>query len=332
MQSLERGFEAGSRKERLNCELPEGPTNELTHMNGKSEHICVCVCTYRRPEFLPRLLERVTKQITNGLFTYSIVVVDNDKLRSAEGLVSDFAASSRISVRYFVEPVQNIAMARNKAVRNACGDYLAFIDDDEFPTESWLLTLYEACRKYDVDGVLGQVNPYFDKEPPKWIRLGDFWQRPTYPTGTTVDGARGRTGNVLLKRDVFPAGEEPFRPEFRAGEDKDFFTRMIEAGRVFVWCNEAVVYEVVPPERWKRSYLVKRSLFQGSFSPLHRTFSMVYLTRSVIAIPIYAAILPFAAVTGHQHFMSFLVKLAFHSGRVLACMGIKLIKAPYVTG
>jgi glycosyltransferase involved in cell wall biosynthesis len=301
-------------------------------MNSRSEHICVCVCTYRRPKLLRRLLEGVEKQSTGGLFTYSVVIVDNDRLRSAEDLVSDFAASSDLSIRYCVEPVQNIAMARNRAVENACGDYVAFIDDDEFPAENWLLVLYEACKQYAVDGVLGSVEPHFDDKPPMWILLGKFWQRRTYPTGTSVKRGGGRTGNVLLKRGVFPPGEVPFRPQFCAGEDKDFFTRMIEAGHGFVWCKEAVVYEVVPPERWKRSYIVRRSLFQGSFTPLGRTFRMSHLAVSVIAIPVYAATLPLAVIVGHQYFMSLLVKLAYHSGRVLACMGIRLIKTPYITG
>ena len=36
-------------------------------------------------------------------------------------------------VKYCVEPRQNIALARNKALQNAEGDLIAFIDDDEFP-------------------------------------------------------------------------------------------------------------------------------------------------------------------------------------------------------
>ena len=34
---------------------------------------------------------------------------------------------------------QNIALARNKAIENAKGDFIAFIDDDEFPLDQWLL-------------------------------------------------------------------------------------------------------------------------------------------------------------------------------------------------
>ena len=99
---------------------------------SESKHICVCICTYKRPEFLKRLLGELRGQDTAGLFTYSIVVADNDQLRSAQETVSDYASSSHIPIKYCVEPRQNIALTRNKAVENADGDFVAFIDDDEF--------------------------------------------------------------------------------------------------------------------------------------------------------------------------------------------------------
>ena len=105
-------------------------------------HISVCVCTYKRPELLKRLLEQLAKQETGGVFSFSIVAVDNDRQRSAETVVSEVADSTMVRVRYVVEPRQGIARARNKAVANADGDYLAFIDDDEFLSSStWLLAV-----------------------------------------------------------------------------------------------------------------------------------------------------------------------------------------------
>lgn len=300
-------------------------------MTGNREHICVCICTYKRPKLLSRLLEELTKQVTGELFTYSIVVVDNDKLRSAEAGVSAFAASSSIPVRYCVEPEQSIPMARNKAVENASGDYVAFIDDDEFPAENWLLNLLKACRQYNVDGAVGPVNCHFDEKPPKWIVKGKFWQRPTFPTGLVIDGNKGRTGNVLLRREILSTGKNPFRPQFRTGEDQDFFTQMIERGHTFIWCNEAVVYETVPPTRWEPSFILKRSLLQGSVSPLRQTFGFTNFAKSAIAIPMYTVLLPVAAILGQDRLMVILTKGAYHLGAVLGCMGIKPVKQPYVT-
>ena len=231
------------------------------------KHIAVCICSYKRPHFLKRLLEALADLDTEGLFTYSVVVADNDALRSSESVVSEFASKSSIPVVYCVEPRQNIPMARNKAVENAKGDFVAFIDDDEFPAKDWLLMLFKACNEYKVDGALGPVKRYFDEKPPQWVVKGNFYERATYSTGLVIDGVKGRTNNTLVKMELFSGSAEPFRPEFRQGEDQDFFRRMIAKGHVFIWCNEAIVYEVVPPVRWKRTFMLRRALLRGAIEP-----------------------------------------------------------------
>ncbi len=300
-------------------------------MASAGKHICMCICTYRRPQLLKRLLGELRAQDTDGLFSYSIVVADNDDQRSAEPVVSAFAASSSVSIRYCVEPQQNIALARNKAIENANGDFVGFIDDDEFPTKSWLLTLFKACNQYDVDGVLGPVKPHFDEEPPRWVVQSKLFDRPTYPTGFVIDWRKGRTGNCLLKRRVFEASAPPFRPDFRTGEDQDFFRRMIEKGHVFIWCDEAVAYEVVPPIRWKTTFMLRKALLRGAVTLVHPTFGARDIVKSAIAVPAYMAALPVALVMGRGNFMALLVKLFDHLGKLLACLGIRPVKDPYVT-
>lgn len=300
-------------------------------MTEKTEHINVCVCTYKRPQLLRHLLHKISGQDTDGLFTYSIIVADNDHLRSAEPVVSEFAATSSTPIRYCVEPRQNIALARNKAIENADGNFVAFIDDDESPTKRWLLTLFTACVEYKVDGVIGPVKRCFEEKPPKWVIKGNFYQRPCYSTGLIIDWGKGRTNNLLLKREVFGSVEPPFRPEFRSGEDQDFFRRVIEKGHKFTWCNEAVVYEVVPPIRWKCSFMIRRAMLQGAISKLSPTFGARDIVRSAIALPSYTVLLPFALLLGHDKFMILLVKLFDHLGTLLSVLGINPIRDPYVT-
>src|ERR1700682_175279 len=300
-------------------------------MSHHMKHIAVCICTYKRPEYLKRLLEELAGQETGGLFTYSIVVVDNDRSESARSVVSGFAASSPIQIKYCVEPRQNIALARNKAIENAQGDYVAFIDADEFPINDWLLTLLKACRRYDADGVLGPIKPHFDQKPPSWVVKGRFYDRPSYPTGLVIDGKKGRTGNTLLKREIFAGDRRRFRPEFRTAEDQDFFTRMIERGHVFVWCGEASAYETVPPIRWKRSFMLRRALLRGSTAVIRQNFGAREIIKSIIAVPAYLAALPVALLLGQHHFMTLLVKVFDHLGKLLALQNINPVREPYVT-
>jgi glycosyltransferase involved in cell wall biosynthesis len=279
---------------------------------------------------LGRLLAELAGQDTGGLFTYSVVVADNDREGSAQRLVRDAAARSGIPVQYCVEPQQNIARTRNRAIAHAAGDLVAFIDDDEFPTSRWLRTLFEACGD-GISGVLGPVTPHFETPPPSWVVDGRFYERPTYPTGFVIDWRKGRTGNVLLKRQLFAGAEPPFRPEFLTGEDQDFFRRMIERGHVFTWCNEAVAYEVVPPSRWNRRFMMKRALLRGAVSLIHPAAGASLILKSLVAVPAYALTLPFALCAGQGAFMSCLVRLCDHAGRLLASIGIRPIAEPYVT-
>lgn len=300
-------------------------------MPSTNTHVSICVCTYKRPDCLRRLLDALDTQDTCGLFTYSVVVVDNDDKRSGETVVGQFIAASSLAVRYCVEPRQNIALARNKAIENADGDLVAFIDDDEFPIKQWLLILFRTYHEYHVDGVLGPVKPHFDEAPPTWVVKGKFYDRPTYPTGFIIDWRKGRTGNVLLNRRILTLPDQLFRPEFRTGEDQDFFRRMIGKGHVFVWCDEAVAYEVVPDMRWKRSVMLRRALLRGATSVLHPTSGKKEIVKSAIAVPLYMAALPLTLVLGQDKLMLLLVKLFDHIGRLLAVAGIDPVKEPYVT-
>jgi succinoglycan biosynthesis protein ExoM len=295
------------------------------------EHITVCVCTFKRTGLLARLLTELRQQETEGLFSYRVLVVDNDASESARATVAAKATGSPVPILYYVEPKQNIALARNKALQHAEGDYVAFIDDDELPPTDWLATLFKTRRTYQVDGVLGPVKPRFDEEPPAWVTKGKFYDRPTYPTGFIIDWRKGRTGNVLLRKQIFVSGEEAFRPDFLTGEDQDFFRRMIEKGHVFVWCDEAVAYEVVPPIRWKRSFMLKRALLRGKVSLVHPTTGVAEIAKSFIAVPAYTLLLPVLLVVGKHAFMQYLVKIFDHLGRILAVLGFDHRNEKYVT-
>jgi glycosyltransferase involved in cell wall biosynthesis len=301
-------------------------------MGADIPHISVCICTYQRPQFLARLLEELACQQTEGLFTYSIVVADNDQAQTAKDVVSRFRSRSSIETIYCVEPNQNIALARNRALAEAAGDFIAFIDDDEFPQRDWLFLLFKICSRFQAAGALGPVKPHFDVEPPEWIIRGGFFERPTHKTGFVIDWRQGRTGNLLFRRQIIAGISEVFRREFGSGgEDRNFFMRMIQKGCVFVWCNEAVVYEVVPAVRWKRSFMLRRALLRGKSSMNHPGFGLGKIGQSLVAVVLYSMVLPFLLISGQHNFMRYLIKLCDHAGRILAFLGIHPISDSYVT-
>jgi len=290
-------------------------------------HISVCVCTYKRPNLLERLLGKLSGQETSGQFTYSIVVADNDYAESAKNVVEEFAVTSSVPVIYCMEPRQNVAMARNKAIANARGDYVAFIDDDEFPAQGWLYNLLMTCKAYNVTGVLGPVMSYFEHEPAQWLLDGKFFDRPRYETGYRLSMNESRTGNLLFHARILVGVKEPFRSEFgTGGEDIDFFARMMESEHVFVWCDEAVVYELVTPDRCTRQYFVRKALLRGNNILKVPTGRTANLFKSFLAVPFYGMALPMMLLFCKEHtFMYWLIKFCDHAGRILGLLRINPI-------
>jgi hypothetical protein len=77
--------------------------------------------------------------------------------------------------------------------------------------------------------------------------------------------------------------------------------------------------------------MLKRALFRGAHVPLHPTFGLRDVAKSLIAVPVYTLGLPVALVLGQHRFMSLLVKLCDHLGLLLALVGISPLRQPYIT-
>jgi glycosyltransferase involved in cell wall biosynthesis len=296
-------------------------------------HISVCVCTFARRPLLARLLEKLNTQVTNNCFTYSAVVVDNDAAGTARAVVEDARKTSRFPIDYDIEPERSISLARNRSLKNAKGDLIAFIDDDEFPAEDWLLKHYQLLVESNADGVLGPVVPHLDGEGPAWLARSGLLDRRRLKTGEIIRSSQDtRTGNVLLWRRLFAESGGSFDPKYgrSGGGDAVFFKRMMEKGKVFAWCDEACVYESVPPERQTRAYYIRRACTRGMTEAWETPFLSRSNARSAIAVILYTCSLPVLLVAGQHLFMKYLVKNCDHLAKLLTYLRIRPVaERPY---
>ena len=296
-----------------------------------NSHISICVCTFKRPHLLERLLDKLKDQVTEGRFNYSAVVVDNDLEQSGREAVARAKAKSGIQIDYDVEPERSISLARNRSVSNARGELVAFIDDDEFPDDHWLIHHLKVLLASQADGVLGPVKPHFDGDSPAWLVKSGLLERSSLKTGQVIpDSSYTRTGNVLIWKRVFDEGLFDPRYGRSGGGDAVFFKRMMEKGKTFVWCNEACVYESVPVERQRRMYYIKRAFTRGMAEAWETRFFSLGTLRSAVAIVLYTSALPFLLLLGQHLFMRYLVKNCDHLAKLLAYLRITLVaERPY---
>lgn len=226
--------------------------------------ISICICTFKRPALLERLLRAVAAQ-DRGALRLQIVVVDNDPLHGARSVMQRWQTRQDIVFTGVHVGDPNIARARNAAVHAATAPWVVFVDDDEEPVRGWLQNLRRVQQQYGADAVFGPVLPRYQQDTPQWVRDGGYFDRPRYRTGTPITTRDARTGNVLIRRAAMMALEGPFDPAYgrTGGEDTVMFGALLDRGAKLVWCDEAPVEEDVPADRARLGWILRRAYRGG---------------------------------------------------------------------
>ena len=146
--------------------------------------ICsVCIATFKRPALLRKLIQSLFEQKKIEDTILEIIIVDNDIERSAKEIVSEFSDTSSVTISYYEQPIQNIALTRNMSIDKSSGHYIAFIDDDETADNYWIRNLIDTIIKFDADAVFGYVIPVFDSNIAQWMKQREIYFNPMGKTG-----------------------------------------------------------------------------------------------------------------------------------------------------
>jgi len=282
--------------------------------------ISICIPTYKRPQQLQALLHTLLTEVVRPE-PIEIVICDNDAERSAQIVVDAVSRTADVAVRYFSEPVQNISLARNRTVAEARGEWIAFIDDDELPTNGWLVALKKTAENFAAHGIMGPVIPRLPKEASRWAveTMKDNRLDSDMCEGKLLSLSEVATGNALIRTSVLKNVPGPFDPVFGStgGEDTLTFGWLIyKYGVVFRLSAEAIVFEDIPFSRCSPIWILKR-FFRGGqawvdiqgilFGRAKRMYSIV---RALFIICGMTLVLPLIAVSPKRMQITFAKKFA----------------------
>ena len=235
--------------------------------------VVLCICTYKRPDGLLKLLRAVEQLDFDD--DLSLVVIDNAAGQEGLNLCRKIESQYRWPMKYAYEPQGGIPYARNTAVKTALEsdpDFIAMLDDDEWPSRQWLTELIKIQRKTAADFVGGPVKPVFPADtPPPWFKVSAQYYGAERELEDGNFCVLYASGNFLGRAECFRIlGAESFSPYFSVagGEDLAFFQEMEKRGYKMAWSKNAVVYETVPESRMSISWLKERVIRQSNLNVL----------------------------------------------------------------
>lgn len=234
-----------------------------TDLQIEQAQVCISIATFRRPDLLASLLESVEVSVRNAMaMAPRIIVVDNDP----EGSAARVVEKSTLACEYIHEPRPGIVAARNAALKSLLPRqrWIVFVDDDETVAEDWYARLLGA-RELGAAVVSGPVIPVYPESTPSWIVRGGFFERPRLSTGS--NNPYPATNNTLVDRFELDRLDPPRFDESYSetgGSDSELFARMRAQGARILWCDEAIVYEVVPAARANFRWIWRRNIRLGN--------------------------------------------------------------------
>lgn len=263
-----------------------------------------------------------------------MLVVENDAERR-EGLavVGNFSEFP-FPLRAAIEPRRGQTFAYNRGFAELCAtepapDYVAVLDDDEYPDPSWLTALVHTAVTCAADIVGGPVLPVFE-DAGHWLARTGLYEPKRFATGPVeiIYGA----GNMLIRSDVLRHYlDQPFAEAFAftGGSDLEFFTRCRRDGRSFAWADGACVFETTPCARTTVGWFLRRQFRKGSertrierAHAAHRINAAMRWIKGLGLIGSGLASLPAALWRGRPAMMASFKSLAAGAGRIAAEFGV----------
>ena len=291
------------------------------------EKIIIGICTHNRNRTLDICLEKINTMCLPANATLELVVIDNYGNANAQSVIDKFQ-NNKYKINYFATKTNSIAESRNYCLEKcleANPDYIAFIDDDEYPNNNWLNTFYNYINETDADILTGPViskfvdNDLNEIEIPKHLRKNFLFnlhkKRETGDICTTC-----ATNNVFINAKILKETPVFFDENFNkmSGEDLDFFTRLAQKGHKILWCKEASVNEFVPPNRCTLKYILKRNFNNGYLrifmKKKYKNINIKNHINTLINILIFTLTLPFSILLGKTQFINNLGLCAFNIG------------------
>lgn len=226
---------------------PQNPAPDLT----------VAVCTWNRAEILDGSLAAIAAMRIPAGVTWELVVVDNNSTDHTQAVLQKYL--DKLPLRIVKETRQGTSYARNTAVAAVRSDWFVFLDDDCRPEPDLVEQYSEAIRLHpDVALFGGTMRPEFESPPPKWlaenIRQLDnvtAWMEKAGPNRPLGPAESVFTGNLSVRTAV--ARQLPFDTNLgyvggnrMAGEDIDFYVRVVGAGHRTYWWGTAAVRHFIP--------------------------------------------------------------------------------------
>jgi glycosyltransferase involved in cell wall biosynthesis len=238
----------------------------------KEMQLTIVICTYNRGDILHHCLDGILRQTRLDAVS-EVVVVNNNCSDGTSSVVGSYHDAS-VSFREVHELAQGLNNARNCGVRESKTEWIAFLDDDGRPHDTWVEAIIEFISAFP-DAVVfgGPFSPYFHEPKPEWLppEFGRFWQGEN-PVKLPHDKFWIAGGNMVVHKSVFDAiglfdGRIGMRgKQLGYGGETFFYEKAISHGFGVYYAPKVAMDHLVRSDKFNLSWHIRSAYTRGMAS------------------------------------------------------------------
>ncbi len=230
----------------------------------------VAVPTYNGANGLTQLLERLFNQSGVEDLNWEILIIDNNSSDRTSEIIQTLQKNKiGYQLRYYLETEQGAAFARLRAIREAQGELIGFLDDDNLPAPDWIAQAVAFSKEYPQAGAWGgQIHGEYEVQPPEnfkriqsFLAIRERGEKPNLydPVNLSLPPAAA----VVIRKQAW-LDNVPNRPALSGkvpglmvqGDDYEPLLYIHKAGWQ-IWYNPAMhTHHQIPYWRLEKDYLL----------------------------------------------------------------------------
>ncbi|MCI8673746.1 MAG: glycosyltransferase family 2 protein [Lachnospiraceae bacterium] len=199
-------------------------------MDKKTDDIkfSILIPAYNASDVISDTLDSVRGQTYKN---FEVIIVDDGSKDETKKVINEYKKQyPEMDIKYFWQENGGASSARYRCGKEASGDYIAFLDADDFWYDKKLERIYYAIEHYNAD-------VYYHDEIEVWkdgtknnLPARDLSDDPL--SDLVINGNAMATSAAVVKTDIYRQCD-PFYDKKRAGEDYECWIRLAAAGARF---------------------------------------------------------------------------------------------------
>lgn len=230
--------------------------------------ISVIIPVYNDPDGLMETLLSLQKQTLDSS-QYEIIVAND----GADPLISSVCRDFKVR-EVKITPNSGSYFARNRAIEESKGEYIAFVDADITVHERWVETGTKALQSADYVGGPVYIDRSKIKTPAHYSEMRSAFPFKTYMEQKYFSGA----GNLFIRRSVIE-DIGGFDERLQSGGDKEFGKRVYDSEKYRQYYEERIL-AIHPPRGYKKLVNQRVRITKGD-----RLLSILYPDRFTFERP-----------------------------------------------